>query len=125
MEACGSSHHWARELQKRGYKVKLMAAPFVKPYVKSNKNDHVDAEAIGAAMSRPNRRFVTEKVLSKERLLGISKRKDPYLRKLLVHGARAVIRHAKHREDPLITTIAKQLLLNGKQFEPMLANPGI
>ena len=61
MEACASSHHWGRELQKRGYKVKLIAAQFVKPFVKSNKNDRVDAEAISEAMSRPSMRFVTLK----------------------------------------------------------------
>ena len=58
MEACASAHHWARELQKRGYRVKWIAARFVKPYVKSNKNDLVDAEAICEAMSRPGMGFV-------------------------------------------------------------------
>jgi transposase len=53
IEACASAHHWGRELQKRGYVVKLIAAQFVKPYVKSNKNDRVDAEAICEAMGRP------------------------------------------------------------------------
>lgn len=43
MEACASAHHWARELQRRGYRARLIAAQFVKPYVKSNKNDRVDA----------------------------------------------------------------------------------
>jgi transposase len=61
MEACASSHHWARELQQRGYFVRLIAAQFVKPYVKSNKNDRVDAEAICEAMSRPSMRFVAVK----------------------------------------------------------------
>ncbi|QIR13405.1 IS110 family transposase [Shewanella aestuarii] len=61
MEACGSSHYWGRELQKRGYKVKIIHAQFVKPYVKSNKNDAIDAEAICEAMSRPNMRFVCVK----------------------------------------------------------------
>lgn len=61
MEACAAAHHWARELQKRGYQVKLIAAQFVKPYVKSNKNDRVDAEAICEAMSRPGMRFVAIK----------------------------------------------------------------
>ena len=51
LQACGSSHYWARELQSRGYRVKLIAAQFVKPYVKSNKNDRVDAEAICEATS--------------------------------------------------------------------------
>jgi transposase len=60
MEACASAHYWGRELQKRGYVVELIAAQFVKPYVKSNKNDRVDAEAICEAMSRPGMRFVAE-----------------------------------------------------------------
>ncbi len=46
MEACVSAHHWGRALQERGFRVKLIGAQFVKPYVKSNKNDRVDAEAI-------------------------------------------------------------------------------
>lgn len=61
MEACATSHHWARELQRYGYQVKLIAAQFVKPFVKSNKNDSNDAEAISEAMSRPSMRFVTVK----------------------------------------------------------------
>jgi len=61
MEACASAHHWARELQRRGYTVKLIAAQFVKPYVKSNKNDKVDAAAICEALSRPDMRFVAHK----------------------------------------------------------------
>lgn len=66
MEACASAHHWGRELQKRGYHVKLIAAQFVKPYVKSNKNDRVDAEAICEAMSRPGMRFVTVKSVEQQ-----------------------------------------------------------
>ena len=66
MEACASAHHWARELQKRGFRVKLIAAQFVKPYVKSNKNDLVDAEAICEAMSRPRMRFVSVKSVAQQ-----------------------------------------------------------
>lgn len=66
MEACASAHHWARELQKCGYRVKLIAAQFVKPYVKSNKNDLVDAEAICEAMSRPGMRFVAVKSVEQQ-----------------------------------------------------------
>jgi transposase len=208
IEACAGAHHWARELQARGYAVKMIAPQFVKPYVKSNKSDCNDAEAICEAMSRPTMRFVSIKSVEqqdiqamhrireelvgartaksnqirglvaeygliapqslaklraaipqwledaengltdrfrgllagvwadllalvatlgsgeqfckgrdfsvslgltprqhstggKQRLLGISKRGDPYLRKLLVHGARAVIRAAKDKDDPL------------------------
>jgi transposase len=55
MEACGSAHHWARKLGSFGHTVKLMAPQFVKPYVKTNKNDVADAEAICEAVSRPNK----------------------------------------------------------------------
>src|ERR1017187_2712567 len=58
MEACGSAHYWARKLEGYGHTVKLMAPQFVKPYVKTNKNDAADAEAICEAVSRPNMRFV-------------------------------------------------------------------
>ena len=66
MEACTGAHHWARELQSRGYTVRLIAPQFVKPYVKSNKNDANDAEAICEAMSRPHMRFVTVKSVDQQ-----------------------------------------------------------
>jgi len=66
MEACASAHHWGRELQSRGYTVKLMPPQFVKPYVKSNKSDAKDAEAICEAMSRPNMRYVTVKTVAQQ-----------------------------------------------------------
>ena len=59
MEACGGAHYLARKAIELGHKPKLMAAKFVKPYVKSNKNDFLDAEAICEAVQRPNMRFVT------------------------------------------------------------------
>lgn len=66
MEACASAHYWGRELQKRGYIVKLIAAQFVKPYVKGNKNDRLDAEAIAEAMGRPGMRFVAVKTIGQQ-----------------------------------------------------------
>ena len=66
MEACGGAHHWARELQKLGYRVKLIAPQFVKPYVKSNKHDAADAEAICEAMARPGMRFVPVKSVEQQ-----------------------------------------------------------
>ena len=59
MEACGSAHYWARKLQALGHTAKLMAPQFVKPYVKTNKNDAADAEAIFEAVTRPTMRFVS------------------------------------------------------------------
>jgi transposase len=61
MEACGSSHYWARVLSAYGHTVKLIAPQFVKPYVKSGKNDANDAEAICEAVGRPSMRFVAIK----------------------------------------------------------------
>ena len=66
MEACSSAHYWARELQKHGHTAKLMAPQFVKPYVKSNKNDANDAEAICEAVSRPTMRFVAIKTVEQQ-----------------------------------------------------------
>jgi transposase len=66
MEACGGAHHWARQLQAHGYSVKMVPPQFVKPYVKSNKNDANDAEAICEAMSRPNMRFVAVKTVEQQ-----------------------------------------------------------
>ena len=58
IEACGGAHYWARRFREHGHEVKLMAPQFVKPYVKSNKNDRRDAEAIAEAVTRPTMRFV-------------------------------------------------------------------
>jgi transposase len=66
MEACAGAHHWARQLQTKGFTVKLIAPQFVKPYVKSNKNDANDAEAICEAMSRPSMRFVAVKTIEQQ-----------------------------------------------------------
>lgn len=71
MEACGSAHHWARELEKLGHRVKLMAPQFVKPYVKTNKNDMADAEAICEAVARPNMRFVPVKTITQQAVLSL------------------------------------------------------
>ena len=66
MEACAGAHHWARELSARGYRVKIIPPQFVSPYVKSNKNDANDAEAICEAMSRPSMRFVKPKTVNQQ-----------------------------------------------------------
>src|SRR5271170_5500992 len=57
-EACGGAHHLARALREQGHEVRLMPAQYVKPYVKTNKNDYLDAEAIAEAVQRPKMRFV-------------------------------------------------------------------
>jgi transposase len=71
MEACASAHHWARKLRGMGHTVKLMAPQFVKPYVKTNKNDAADAEAICEAVTRPNMRFVPIKNVEQQSVLAL------------------------------------------------------
>src|SRR4029450_13962234 len=67
-EACGGAHYWARQLRAQGHEVKLMAPQYVKPYVKTNKNDLRDAEAIAEAVTRPNMRFVPIKNVAQQDL---------------------------------------------------------
>lgn len=71
MEACGSAHHWARVFRAFGHEVRLIAPQFVKPYVKSNKNDAADAEAICEAAQRPSMRFVAVKTVEQQDIQAI------------------------------------------------------
>ena len=68
MEACGGAHYWGRRFREHGHTVKLIAPQFVKPYVKSNKNDPADAEAICEAVTRPTMRFVPIKEIEQQDL---------------------------------------------------------
>src|ERR1700747_3404591 len=78
MEACGSAHHWARVIGRHGHEVRLMPPAYVKPYVKRNKTDGRDAEAICEAVSRPSMRFVPVKSVEQQATLA-------------VHGTRALL----------------------------------
>jgi transposase len=78
MEACGSAHHWARVIGRYGHEVRLMPPAYVKPYVKRNKNDDRDAEAVCEAVTRPTMRFVAVKSVEQQAALS-------------VHSARALL----------------------------------
>ena len=80
MEACGSAHHWARKLQGFGHTVKLMAPQFVKPYVKTNKNDAADAEAICEAVARPNMRYVPIKNVEQQAVLALHRVRQGFVK---------------------------------------------
>jgi transposase len=80
MEACGSAHHWARTLESCGHTVKLMAPQFVKPYVKTNKNDTADAEAICEAVGRPNMRFVPMKNIEQQAVLSLHRARQGFVK---------------------------------------------
>ncbi|MDH6153370.1 MULTISPECIES: IS110 family transposase [Paraburkholderia] len=80
MEACGSAHHWARKLRDLGHDVRLMATQFVKPYVKTNKNDVTDAEAICEAVGRPNMRFVPIKNIEQQAVLALHRVRQGFVK---------------------------------------------
>ena len=76
MEACGTSHHWARELVELGHEVRLMPPAYVKAYVKRGKNDAADAEAICEAVTRPTMRFVAIKSREQQAALSLHRTRD-------------------------------------------------
>jgi transposase len=71
LEACGSAHHWARVISRCGHQVRLMPPGYVTPYVKRNKNDGRDAEAICEAVGRPSMRFVAVKSVEQQATLAV------------------------------------------------------
>src|SRR6266404_5625907 len=80
IEACASSHHWSRELKALGHTVRLMPAAYVKPYVKRQKNDAADAEAICEAVTRANMRFVATKTLEQQSCLMLHRTRHLFIR---------------------------------------------
>ncbi|MEY9181974.1 transposase [Bradyrhizobium sp. USDA 326] len=80
IEACASSHHWSRELQALGHAVRLMPPAYVKPYVKRQKNDSADAEAICEAVTRPNMGFVPTKTVEQQSCLMLHRARHLFIR---------------------------------------------
>jgi transposase len=80
MEACATSHHWSRELQALGHRVRLMPPAYVRPYVKRQKNDATDAEAICEAVSRANMRFVETKTTEQQSCLVLHRTRHLFIR---------------------------------------------
>ena len=98
IEACTSSHYWARTFVNMGHTVKIMAPQFVKPYVRANKNDRNDARAIAEAVTRPDMKFVPIKTIEQQDIL-------------LFHRARALV--------------MKQRTAQANQIRGLLAEYGI
>ena len=86
MEACGSAHYWARRLTSWGHVVKLIAPQFVKPYVKTNKHDAADAEAICEAVQRPNMRFVPIKTREQQAILAVHRARQGCIKARTAQG---------------------------------------
>jgi transposase len=118
MEACGGSHYWAREFQKFEHEVKLIAPQFVKPFVKSNKTDANDAEAIAEAAMRPSMRFVPIKQIANQDIQNIHRVRERLIRNrtALSNEIRGLL-HEYGIVIPKTLSKLKQLLL------PILDNP--
>lgn len=86
IDACGGAHDWARRLSALGHTVKLMAPQFVKPYVKANKHDAADAEAICEAVSRPSMRFVPVKDAEQQALMALHRARQGFVTERTAQG---------------------------------------
>lgn len=117
MEACSGAHHWARSLSKMGHTVKMMPPQFVKPYVKTNKNDMADAEAICEAVSRPNMRFVPVKSIDQQAILSLHRARQSsiqtrtglvnQIRGLMAEFGHVIPKGLHHVRREMIATIEK------------------
>ena len=90
MEACATAHYWARELRALGHEVRLMPAQYVKAYIKRNKHDAADAEAICEAVQRPTMRFVPVKTAEQQATALLHRGREPLVRQrtMLVNALR-------------------------------------
>jgi transposase len=129
MEACASAHHWGRMLERFGHTVRLMAPQFVKPYVKTNKNDAADAEAICEAVSRPSMRFVPIKSIEQQAVLSVHRVRQGFvkartaqanqIRGLLGEFGLVIpqgIRHIAQRVPALLEDASNELPLEFRQL---------
>lgn len=93
-EACSSANYWSRRLQSLGHQVRQMSPQYVKPYVKTNKNDYNDAEAICEAVARPNMRFVTTKTVEQQDIQAIHRIRERLVRErtALINQTRGLLR---------------------------------
>src|SRR3954466_4869407 len=114
IEACATAHHWSRELQQLGHCVRLMPPAYVKPYVKRQKNDRADAEAICEAVTRPTMRFVETKTCEQQSVLMLHRVRFMLVkqRTMLTNAIRAhlaefglVARVGREGADELIATV--------------------
>jgi len=128
MEACATAHHWARELMALGHDVRLMPPGYVKPYVKRNKTDAADAEAIAEAVTRPTMRFVPVKSAESQAMLMLHRTRELLVRQrtmlataLRAHlaefgivapqGIHRVEKLAMHVHDPAVPLLAREALM--------------
>lgn len=130
MEACATSHHWAREIKQFGHRVRLMPPRYVKAYVKNQKNDAADAEAICEAVTRPTMRFVEIKTTEQQSVLILHRTRQMFVRQRTTlinairahlaefgivaqigrNGVEALLRTIAEREDNRVPEVARSCL---------------
>ena len=125
MESCGGSHYWSRELARLGHAVRMIAPAFVKPYLKSNKNDRNDAEAICEAVQRPSMRFVLAKTPEQQAILHLHHGRQLLIRQriALSNHMRGVLLEYGISLPPGVKVISRHipvLLEDGENALPML-----
>ncbi len=131
LEACATAHHWAREIEKLGHEVRLMPPRYVKPYVKRNKNDAADAEAICEAVQRPTMRFVPIKSPEQQSVLMLHRTRELFVRQRVTltnairahlaefgivagvgrNGVDALLKVIAEREDERVPAAARECLM--------------
>jgi transposase len=128
MEACATAHYWARELIALGHEVRLMPPAYVKPYVKRNKTDAADAEAIAEAVTRPTMRFVSVKSAESQAALMLHRVRELLVRQrtmlatalrahlaefgiIAAQGIHRVERLAAEVHDPAVPPLAREVLM--------------
>ena len=142
IEACATSHHWSREIQALGHTVRLIPPAYVKPYVKRQKNDAADAEAICEAVQRPNMRFVPTKTPDQQACLMLHRTRHLFVRQrtaisntIRAHmaelgivapvgrrGIDQLLKEASNSDDPRIPEVARQCLqVLGEQLKMLKA----
>jgi transposase len=142
IEACSASHHWSRELSRLGHTVRLIPPRYVKPYVKSQKNDAADAEAICEALTRPHMRFVTTKSREQQAMLMLHRTRHLLVRQRTAtinairahlvefgivagigrNGVEALLQVIANESDKRVPDIARDcLLVLGAQLERLKA----
>ena len=142
MEACATSHYWAREIAALGHDVRLVPPAYVKPYVKRQKNDAADAEAICEAVTRPNMRFVPIKSKEQQSVLVLHRTRDLLMRQrtMILNAIRAhmaefgvitaqgpckvieLVRRLQEDQDPGLPELARSALLAlGTQLDGLAA----
>lgn len=130
MEACGSAHYWARELSKLGHEVRLIAAQFVRPFVKGNKTDAADAEAIWEAAQRPGMRFVAVKSEEQQAVLALHRLREQRVktRSMLVnqlHGLMGEYGVALSKGWTVMLRQAASILNQASHWIPELLRPAL